>query len=113
MMNVDLTHVELDAIPAAPGALAWLSPDERYRAAHYRYPLDRERFVRRRVHLRRLLAERLSVPPEAVPLRVNASGRPGLEGIVDVNFHVSSACGFAVSAVSAGGRGVGGLEGGV
>jgi 4'-phosphopantetheinyl transferase len=100
-MNVDLTYVELDAIPAAPGALAWLSPDERSRAARYRYPLDRERFVRRRVHLRRLLAERLSVPPEAVPLRVTASGRPELDGIVD--FNVSSSCGLAVYAVSTGG----------
>jgi 4'-phosphopantetheinyl transferase len=97
-MNVDLSYVELDAIPVAP----WLSPDEWSRAARYRYPLDRARFVRRRVHLRRILAERLSVPPEAVPLRVTASGRPELDGVVDVDFNVSSSCGLAVYALSTG-----------
>ena len=87
-----------------PARSEWLSPDEGSRAARYRYPLDRERFVRRRVHLRRLLAERLSVPPEAVPLRVTACGRPELDGIVDVDFNVSSSCGLAVYAVSTGGQ---------
>ena len=59
-------------------AVAVLSPDERGRADRFLVPRDRHRFVARRAQLRRLLGERLGVPPAIVCLAVGAHGKPVL-----------------------------------
>jgi 4'-phosphopantetheinyl transferase len=57
-----------------------LSEEERVRAGRFLRSLDRDRFVVRRGLLRRLLAERLGCPPQAVPLSTGPHGKPCLGG---------------------------------
>jgi 4'-phosphopantetheinyl transferase len=55
-----------------------LSSEEAARAASFRFERDRRRFVASRRWLRRLLADRLGVRPEAISYAVDAHGKPWL-----------------------------------
>ncbi len=65
-------------IPADDWAI--LSPAEADRAARLRQPADRVRSACTRAALRRLLGERIGLPPQDVPLAAGAHGRPALAG---------------------------------
>lgn len=62
----------------ARAAVALLSPDERQRANRFVLLRDRQRFITRRAHLRRLLGERLGVPAESIRLCSGIHGKPAL-----------------------------------
>lgn len=70
-------HLEAP-IPADDWAV--LSPAEADRAARLRQPADRVRSACTRAALRRLLGERIGLPPQDVPLAAGAHGRPALAG---------------------------------
>jgi 4'-phosphopantetheinyl transferase len=59
-------------------ALALLSAEERDRANRFVLNKDRRRFIMRRAGLRRLLGERLNVPPSSIGLTRRLHGKPVL-----------------------------------
>jgi 4'-phosphopantetheinyl transferase len=65
-------------------AFAALSDDERARAARYLRHEDTLRHAATRAALRRLLAERTSVPPDALRLEQDADGRPRVTAMPDL-----------------------------
>ena len=67
--------VEADAVRASATVL---SVAERHRAHRFVLDRDRRHFIARRAHLRRLLGERLGVPPASVELVYGARGKPAL-----------------------------------
>lgn len=73
--TVTLTLVDCEAWAEVPQAHV-LSADEHARASRFRHDADRRRFIVRRGLLRRLLGERMRLPPEAVPLRAGPNGKP-------------------------------------
>lgn len=58
--------------------LALLTPNERSRAARFRFEKDRRLFVLARCLLRTTLGEALTMPPSCVPLRPGPNGKPEL-----------------------------------
>jgi len=72
-------------------ALPCLSGPERDRCAALRQPADRLRFAVTRASLRMLLAERLGMPPRALPLVASAHGKPCLDLPGAPAFNVSHA----------------------
>lgn len=74
-----LWTIPLDPSPAAETALGrLLSPDERERAARFRFDIHRRRYVVGRGALRRLLGRELGLPPEAVSFDYGPRGKPFL-----------------------------------
>jgi 4'-phosphopantetheinyl transferase len=83
---------------------AWelLAPEERRRALRMRFPVHRARSVASRAALRILLGRYLDVAPEEVPIVVEPSGRPVLEGARPrLRFSVSHAGPLALYAFAA------------
>lgn len=79
-----------------------LSSAERARASGFRFALHRERYVRGRVALRLLLAERTGLAPAAVPLSFDAAGAPlPVDGL---HFSLSHSADLAVFAIASGRR---------
>lgn len=66
--------------PAALPSTRLLSPPERLRAASFRHPQDRDRFVAARTALRVVLGANLRTPPAEVRLTQERGGPPILEG---------------------------------
>ncbi len=101
-------------------ARGWLSAPEADRADRFRFPRDRDRFVRGRGFLRRELAERLGCDPGAVRLDEGAAGKPFLIG-GGPRFNLSHSGGLAALAlcddrdvgldIEVEGRDVGGIGG--
>ena len=90
---VDIVGVRLD-VPAEVSAALWqlLSRDERERAEKFRYAEHRQHYVVSRASLRRLLAGRLGIAPQAVEFVETKYGKPRLapvHGSADVEFNVS------------------------
>jgi 4'-phosphopantetheinyl transferase len=86
-----------------------LSPDERSRAARFRFPRDRDRYVVARASLRHLLARYTGERPERLRFATGPLGKPRLDsqpGGVRVEFNLSHSGAVALYAV-AGGRRVG------
>ncbi len=96
--------LHLDApIPADDWAV--LSPAEAERASRLRQPADRVRSACTRAALRRLLGERLGLPPQDVPLAAGTHGRPALAGPVGregLDFNVSHSGAYALIALAEG-----------
>lgn len=84
---------------AEPADESVLAPDELARAARFRFDRDRERFVRRRVLLRRVLALHTGAAPAELAYATNAYGKPTLVGHPDLHFSASASGGRAVIAV--------------
>jgi len=103
--------LERDLPPLAPGELRlWsislnppsasaealnrlLSPDERERAARFRFDVHRRRYVVGRGALRRLLGRELGLPPEAVAFDYGPRGKPFLaarHARPDLQFNLSN-----------------------
>jgi 4'-phosphopantetheinyl transferase len=71
-----------------------LSDEERARAARFRFPVHRERFISGRATQRLLLARYLDVAPTAIRYRYAAHGKPALDGpeaASGIRFNVSNA----------------------
>lgn len=79
-----------------------LSAEELVRARGFRLSVHRERYVRARVALRLLLAERVGLAAAAVPLASDAVGAP--RPVDGVHFSVSHSGGLAVFALAEGRR---------
>jgi 4'-phosphopantetheinyl transferase len=100
---VDLWAADLEATPPRDRP-AWLSADERARAARYRRPRDRQRFERRRGWLRQVLGAYLGLPPADVRLEYGAHGQPLVAGRTGLRFSLSHADGRVLCALGTGRR---------
>lgn len=69
--------------------LELLSQAERERANRFKFDLHRNRFVRGRARVRRLLASYLRQPPEAIAMVEGARGKPALALTPGLHFNVS------------------------
>lgn len=98
--RLDLDRAWLEALER------WLAPEERRRAATFRFARDRRRFVAARARLREVLARYLRVAPSEVTLAYGPQGKPCLARPEAPRFNLSHSEEEAVLAV-AGGREVG------
>jgi 4'-phosphopantetheinyl transferase len=89
---------ENDAIPLSE-AEAWLSGDERERAAAFRFQVHRERYIRGRGMMRRCLAEHLGRPPGTLEFFTGERGKPHLAG-EELHFNLSHSEDHAALAIS-------------
>jgi 4'-phosphopantetheinyl transferase len=80
---------------------AWLSADERERAARFRFERDRRRFVVARAALRSILGGYLRAYPADLVFQYGPSGKPALAS-TDLRFNVSHSSDRALYAVSHG-----------
>jgi 4'-phosphopantetheinyl transferase len=85
--------------PPSDGAMQALDTAERERAAAFRFPLHRDRFVRGRHALRRVLAAYLGTRAEAVALASGPHGKPQLAGDSPIGFNLSHSGDVALLAV--------------
>lgn len=85
-----------------PGSSESLSPAERDRWQRLLRAESRDAFLASRGHLRAVLARYLDVTPAAVPLALDARGKPGIDGCSDYRFNLSHAGGWIVVAVTTG-----------
>lgn len=69
--------------------LAWLSADERARAARFAFERDRRRYRAAHVTLRGLLAPLEGSTPAALRFSASPHGKPGLEGATPAAFNLS------------------------
>lgn len=103
---IEIVTTRLDVRPGKVRALAqWLSVEEQRRADRFDFDRDRRRFIVTRARLRQLLALRLDMRPEAVPLQYGENGKPALagrSGTADWRFSVSRAEDLAIFAFSEG-----------
>ncbi len=94
----------LDAPPAPKDRLRQtLAADEERRAAGFRFPRDRERYVVGRGALRAVLGQYLRRRPEDIRFSYNAEGKPALAGEFSaerLRFNVAHADGLALVAVA-------------
>ncbi len=95
-------YVDLDSFTdLLPAQL--LSAEECTRAASFRFPADRQRFVAAHVALRQALAEYTGLHSAALHLSTGSFGKPSLSGHTRTQFSLSHSQGLALIAV--GGRG--------
>lgn len=104
--DFDVVVTPLEAEPDAVRASATLlSQAERTRASRFAFHRDRRRYTVARARLRRLLAARLQVRPEAIEFVYGRHGKPALaRGFAGsgLRFNVSHCDDFAVYAFSSG-----------
>jgi 4'-phosphopantetheinyl transferase len=81
-----------------------LSDDEARRAARYRYPRDRRRFIVSRGTLRLLLGRYLGTPPARVCLGYEPGGKPRVPSACELEFNLSHSHELAVYAFTLGRR---------
>lgn len=103
---VEIIGARLDP-PADVSAALWqlLSRDERERAEKFRYAEHRQHYIVARASLRRLLAERLHLAPQAVEFVETEYGKPRLSpvhGSADVEFNLSHSGTLALFAFTSG-----------
>lgn len=98
---VEVWLAELDPPAPAPE----LTPEERERAARFRFDEDRDRWVRSRAVARRILARRVGIAPAEVPWTEGPRGKPRLGGSLDFNLSHSGPL-FALALSSVGPVGV-------
>jgi len=97
--GIDVWSIRLDQ-PSHPLTMGWLEPDELARAARFRRPLDRDRFLARRIALRLVLAGYGRIHPREVQLVEQPGGRPVAVGPGLPRFSTSHSDGLAVVAIS-------------
>jgi 4'-phosphopantetheinyl transferase len=104
--EIDVRLVPLDLPPERLADLErLLSPDERARAARYRFPRDRDRFMAGRGSLREILGAYLDAEPAGVELAYGPHGKPHLAGKKGtLGFNLAHADGLAVVAAGRGRR---------
>ena len=90
-------------LTAVPDELAGrLSPADRERAARFRRPEDRARFVVGRALLAKLLRDELDHRPAVLELALTEHGRPHLPTLPDVHFSISHAGDWVAVALGVG-----------
>ena len=96
--------VQLEASEARLSqCLAWLSEDERARAARFHFEQHRRNFVLGRAVLRALLASILGTPPAAIRFCYGPKGKPALEDARTLlRFNVSNSVNLAAYAFTQG-----------
>jgi 4'-phosphopantetheinyl transferase len=107
--EVAIFRADVPASPAAVEALtASLTMAEQTWAARLAVGGPRERFVAGRAALRRLLSQRLGVPPREVALRSGAGGKPELDvpGTPPLHFSVSHSGAVVLVAIATGPIGI-------
>lgn len=95
--SVDVWVADLDALAPSAGEWSILSPDELDRARRFRFDRHRNRFVRCRALLRRLIAKTTGDDAAAIAFRYGAHGKPELDAI---HFNVSHSENLAAIALS-------------
>jgi 4'-phosphopantetheinyl transferase len=103
--EVDVWHARLDLQQVRLVMLErCLSPDERERAARFRFPRDRERFVAARGTLRAILGAYLGKPAGEVALACGPNGKPHVAASErsDVQFNLAHSRDLALFALAAG-----------
>lgn len=98
LFDLDLAAADLD------GCFALLDRAERERAAAFRRPRDRDRFIARRGQLRTHLAYELGVAPYDVRIVADEHGKPMLVDDPDLAFNLSHSNGLALCATMRGGH---------
>lgn len=105
-LSADEVHVwalPLDPPPAALERLGrLLAPDERARAARFRFERDRRRYVAGRARLRELLGRYLGADPAILRFAYGPQGKPALAGTGDLRFNLSNSADRAVVALTLG-----------
>ena len=108
-LGPDEVHVWRASLRPAAAALArleaHLSPDERARAARFRFPRHRDAFVAGRGAQREILARYTGLPPAALAYRATEHGKLSLDGpaaAAGIRFNVSNSGGLALYAVTRG-----------
>jgi 4'-phosphopantetheinyl transferase len=87
----------VDAARKSACATIYTSPEELERAARFRLPRDRERFIACRSVLREILSTYLSIDPRRVEFTSNPHGKLAVEGLY---FNLSHSDDLAIIAVS-------------
>ncbi|MGV6820505.1 MAG: 4'-phosphopantetheinyl transferase family protein [Parvularcula sp.] len=90
--------IHLSSFPKSVGD-SILSTDEENRARSYRFELDRQKYRHARSFLRQVLSAHTGVPPLALSISPDRSGRPHLTG-QSLDFNMSRTEGLAIVAVS-------------
>jgi len=94
-------YIEInDAPPRLERWGTWLSPDERVRAARYRFDADRRRFAWTRGILRTLLASYVGGPPDQIHFGAAAKGKLHLTPRDGLRFNVSHSHEWALIALT-------------
>ena len=83
---------------------AWLDPQDRQRAARFRLPEDRSRFILGRALLRKGVGHHLRRPPEEIELTYTQFGRPLLARDQGIQFSISHTHDWVALALTAGAR---------
>lgn len=102
-IEVDVWHLDLDALNEDRAAEAILSQDEVHRAQQFREERDRARWTSGRVALRRILSGYCETEPDRVRFAYNEFGKPAFaESGPDAlpSFNMSRAGQFALCAVA-------------
>jgi 4'-phosphopantetheinyl transferase len=98
--DIHVFCVDLDrAGDGFPALYSLLSPDERERAARFRFEKHRSRFVVARARLRELIGDYAGCHPQAVEFTYGPNGKPGL-GDRPLHFNVSHSEALALYAFS-------------
>lgn len=103
--EVHVWRASLDqAVPRVGALLETLQPDERERAARFRFEDDRNRFIAARGILRDILARALGSTPGAVRFVYGPWGKPALAEPApgDLQFNLSHSGGLALYALTCG-----------
>lgn len=103
--EVDVWLVSLDGNPAQKSQddpASVLSPDEKLRAARFRFEADRSRWVLARSALRTILSDYTGIPPAEMTFVFGPHGKPALATSADVEFSLSHAGAWAMVAVTRG-----------
>jgi 4'-phosphopantetheinyl transferase len=97
--------IDLPPVPIAELA-SLLTPDETARAARFRLPVHRNRFIAARGLLRMLLAGYLSTDPRSLCFAYGPHGKPELAGsgaTLDLHFNLAHCEGWALTAIACAG----------
>jgi 4'-phosphopantetheinyl transferase len=97
--GVRVVRLNRDTLPLE---LALLSPEERERAARFRFETDRRRFIACRAAVRRLLGAELGRPPESLTFVYGPHGKPALSGETSLRFNVAHSGPLALLALTDG-----------
>ena len=98
--HVDLAGADESILADVPADM--FTPVEIRRAERFAFDLHRNRFVRGRCALRRILGRYLGMDAVAVPIALGHYGKPYLDSITTLSFNLAHAEDFALLAVSGG-----------
>ena len=98
--HIDVWWIPLNFYDCATFPDSILSPEERARAAVFRFEEHARRFRASHAALRLILKQYLRTPAHSITLVANASGKPFITGSTSVHFNLSHSDDVALVAVS-------------